>query len=116
MPAKKAGGVRDASQESRVHVETFSACIRLFLCPRKPPAGRVGAYRIRPPHTPRYGANDHTRRPSIRAVNPFGGRVRYAHHVPGFLRRRPQTPRGLGNDETGCLKVFEGSDLMKQVV
>jgi len=29
-PAKKAGGIRDASQESRVHVEEFSACIRLF--------------------------------------------------------------------------------------
>ena len=28
-----------------------------FLCSRKPPAGRVGAYRIRSPHTPRYGAN-----------------------------------------------------------
>ena len=52
MPAKKAGGVRDACQESRVHVETFSACIRLFLCPRKPPAGRVGAYRIRPTTRP----------------------------------------------------------------
>ena len=52
MPAKKAGGVRDACQESRVHVETFSACIRLFLCSRKPPAGRVGAYRIRPPTRP----------------------------------------------------------------
>ena len=52
MPAKKAGGVRDASQESRLHVETFSACIRLFLCPAEASAGRVGAYRIRPPTRP----------------------------------------------------------------
>ena len=73
MPAKKAGGVRDASQESRrcqgrlprkpgasgtpakragymwrhsLHVSGF------FYALRKPPAGRVGAYRIRPPTRP----------------------------------------------------------------
>lgn len=51
MPAKKAGGVRDASQESRVHVETFSACIRLFLCPAEA-SGRQGRGRIAyAPHT-----------------------------------------------------------------
>ena len=36
--------------------------------------------------------------------------------APGQIRWRPQTPRGVGNDEAGCLKVSEGSEMMKQVV
>ena len=48
-PAKKAGGIRDASQESR---RRQGRMYPAFLCSRKPPAGRVGAYRIRPPTRP----------------------------------------------------------------
>ena len=182
MPAKKAGGIRDACQESRVHVETFSACIRLFYALRKPPAGRVGAYRIRPPHAPVYGANTcsscsntvsspfkhHSNviqirpcGPSVRGIRDasqagrghqgclpswpvtsnaypaffagvrplprlgsLAGGIRDACQVgrvpqkpvPSKLRRPPQRPRGLGNDETSCLKLSEGSEMMKQVV
>ena len=36
--------------------------------------------------------------------------------VPGKLRRRPQTPRGLGKCQTSCFKVSEASERLKQVV
>ena len=80
-----------------------------FLCSRKPPAGRVGAYRIRPPTRPgirgecvflvfkhrfiviqtRFKRHSNS---SLRAVGegvcdtPL---LRYAHHVPGQLGWRP---------------------------
>ena len=110
MPAKKAGGVRDASQESRVHVETFSACIRLFLCPAEA-SGRQGRGRIAyAPHTRPDIWGEYVflvfkhrfmiiqtrfKRHSNSALRAVGEGVcdtpllRYAHHVPGFLGWRP---------------------------
>ena len=130
MPAKKAGGIRDASQESRgrqgrqprkpgasgmpakkagymwrhsLHVSGF------FYALRKPPAGRVGAYRVRPPTRPGIWGEyvflvfkhrfiviqTRFKRHTNSALRAVGEGVcdtpllRYAHHVPGFLRRRP---------------------------
>ena len=79
-----------------------------FLCPRKPPAGRVGAYRIRPPTRPGRGEcvflvfkhrfiviQTRFKRHSNSALRAVGEGVcdtpllRYAHHVPGFLGWRP---------------------------
>ena len=195
MPAKKAEGVRDASQESwgrqgRLPRKPGTCggilCMYpAFLCSRKPPAGRVGAYRIRPPtrpgirgecvflvfkhrfiviqtqfkrHSnsslravgegrqgrqpswpgtsnaypdrfagvrplPRLGSWPGTSKARTKQTSPASGLCRGwevgrvpQKPVPSKLRRRPQTPRGVGNDETGCLKIFEGSEMMKQVV
>ena len=127
-----------------------------FYALRKPPAGRVGAYGIRPPtHAPVYGANTcsscsntvsssfkHDSNviqirpcgPSVRAyaIRPYSGtRIMYPAFlagvpdasglcrgwetgrvpqkpVPSKLRRRPQTPRGLGKCQNAPLNVSEG--------
>ena len=80
----------------------------LLLCPASP-AGRVGAYRIRPPTRPGIWGEcvflvfkhrfiviqTRFKRHSNSALRAVGEGVcdtpllRYAHHVPGFLRRRP---------------------------
>ena len=43
-------------------------------------------------------------------------RGREAGEVPGQIRRRPQTPRGLGKCQTSCFKVSDASERPKQVV
>ena len=99
MPAKKAGYMWRHS----LHVSGF------FYALRKPPAGRVGAYRIRPPTRPGIWGEyvflvfkhrfiviqTRFKRHSNSALRAVGEGVcdtpllRYAHHVPGFLGWRP---------------------------
>ena len=49
---------------------------------------------------------------------PFGYPAKFAgvRRRPGQIRRRPQTPRGVGNLETTCLGLSEASDSLKQLV
>jgi len=105
MPAKRAGYMWRHS----LHVSGF------FYALRKPPAGGVGAYRIRPPTRPGIWGEyvflvfkhrfiviqTRFKRHTNSALRAVGEGVcdtpllRYAHHVPGFLGWRPWRLRPL---------------------